>query len=60
MPPDSDTYSHIFLNGLLWYAVLFGIPTVRWAIRTINRRVQQRIDRAVDGALPRPNLRVIR
>lgn len=30
MTPDSDTYTHILLNGLVWYVVLFGVPSVMW------------------------------
>ena len=37
MTPDSDTYVHILLNGLLWYVVFFGYPTYRF-IRDARRR----------------------
>ena len=38
MTPDSDTYDHILLNGLLWYVVFFGIPLTVLAARGAWRR----------------------
>ena len=58
MTPDSDTYGHILLNGLLWYVVFFGIPTVRWLLD--GRRRMKRFLEAEREQASQRNLQVHR
>lgn len=66
MTPDSDTYQHILMNGFLWYALIFGIPTLihlgRKALRRFNERVDQRVDQRTNlhvHAALHPNVRIL-
>lgn len=55
MTPDSDSYTHILLNGVLWYLVLFGVPAAVYGAQKVKRRLDrwadQRVREAVNAAL---------
>lgn len=64
MPPDSQTYSQILVNGLFAYALIFGVPTALLACAHLRKRLAQRRHRAATRNLTihrgiHPHVRVL-